>query len=173
MRRFALVTLVLGLTLVAACGGGDDVVEAGSGATSTTVPSTTSTGRAPTTTEATGVAVTGEIALTVNVVSQGAPLRDGTLVCDEGRVEGTGYLSDPAAAQAACDLLASNPSAVNLLVNGRQPGMMCTQQYGGPEVARVSGNIGDRRVSIKVDRTDGCGIAEWRMLTPLLGSPNT
>ena len=101
-------------------------------------------------------------------------MREATITCGEdGRAEGTGYLEDPSAAQAACDLLAADQPAAQFLANGRQPGMMCTQQYGGPEVAKVSGTIGDRRITASIGRTDGCGIAEWNMLVALLGPPDS
>lgn len=176
MRRFVAVAIaVAGLLRLTACGSDDTVVEAGNEATTTTVSTSapSSTAIDATTTTTGENPVSGEISLTVQIVWEGTALRDATLTCSEGRAEGTGYLADPSAAQAACDLLGGNAPAASRLVNGRAPGLMCTQQYGGPEVARVTGTIGDRRINVKIDRTDGCGIAEWRLLTPLLGPPNT
>ncbi|MGH9119479.1 MAG: hypothetical protein ACRD0A_16870 [Acidimicrobiales bacterium] len=172
MRRLLPVVVVVAVGVIVGCGSDDgDVVEAGSQATSTT---STTTIEASTTTIENGEApVSGEISLTIRVASPGAELRDATLTCDEGRAEGTGFLEDPSAAQAACDLLTGDEFAVDRLVNGRAPGMMCTQQYGGPETAKVTGTIGGRRISATIDRTDGCGIAEWNLLTPLLGPPAT
>jgi hypothetical protein len=171
MRRLAAL-LVVAIALMA-CGGDDDQsVEAGS--ETTTTSTTPEPGSTTTTPEETTVSPdTGDIALTIEVVSEGAPLRDATLVCGSAGVEGTGYLADPAAARAACDLLTADPNVVTRLVQGRDPGRMCTQQYGGPEVARVTGTIDGRRVDVEIDRTDGCGIAEWSALTALLGSPAT
>ena len=45
---------------------------------------------------------------------------------------------------------------------------MCTQQYGGPETARVSGLWGGEPVDLALSRTDGCRIAQWESLGPLL-----
>jgi hypothetical protein len=146
--RWLLVAAVVALAM--ACGG------------DTTTTTATTTGANP---------VTGDTSLTITVVSEGQPLRDATLACGGGQTTGTGFLADASAAQAACDLLRSDPLAVSLLVNGREPGLMCTQQYGGPEEATVTGTIDGQGVSASINRRDGCGIAEWQLLTPLLGSP--
>jgi len=39
--------------------------------------------------------------------------------------------------------------------------LVCTQIYGGPEVARVVGRVGTRRVWTTFRRRDGCEIARW------------
>jgi hypothetical protein len=49
------------------------------------------------------------------------------------------------------------------------PPKMCTQQYGGPQVAVVTGRFMDREVHSTFSRTDGCEIARWRAMAPLLG----
>jgi hypothetical protein len=165
MRMLWLVLVaVLGLV---ACGDDGQTVDAGSGgqATTTTVDATTTTLRAD--------SMTGDISLTVTVVSEGAPLREATITCDADGAQGTGFLAEAPAAETACDLLRTNPSAITRLVQGRDPGLMCTQQYGGPEEATVEGTFDGRRISASVHRRDGCGIAEWNLLTPLLGSPGT
>jgi hypothetical protein len=48
------------------------------------------------------------------------------------------------------------------------PTEICTQMYGGPETARITGRIDGRRVDATFDRTDGCGIARWELAAPLL-----
>lgn len=49
---------------------------------------------------------------------------------------------------------------------------MCTQQYGGPQRARITGTWRGKKVDARFDRTDGCQIARWNRLdavfTPLL-----
>lgn len=49
---------------------------------------------------------------------------------------------------------------------------MCTQQYGGPERARITGVWRGKPVDARFNRTDGCQIARWNALgavfTPLL-----
>jgi hypothetical protein len=49
------------------------------------------------------------------------------------------------------------------------PDVACTQIYGGPQVAVVTGLIDGRRVWAKLRRTDGCQIDRWernRFLVP-------
>ena len=46
----------------------------------------------------------------------------------------------------------------------------CTQIYGGPQVARVTGSFRGRRVWAKFQRNDGCEISRWnrhRFLFPV------
>ncbi|MFI2370059.1 SSI family serine proteinase inhibitor [Streptomyces sp. NPDC018833] len=50
-------------------------------------------------------------------------------------------------------------------------GQMCTQQFGGPATARVTGTWQGRRVDATFTRSDGCQILRWQMLEPVL--PNT
>ena len=52
-----------------------------------------------------------------------------------------------------------------------QPGPppLCTQQYGGPQVAVVTGTFHDRPVEAVFKRTDGCEISRWNTMAPLLG----
>ncbi|MGO4188259.1 serine protease inhibitor [Pseudarthrobacter sp. TAF60_1] len=49
------------------------------------------------------------------------------------------------------------------------PPRLCTQQYGGPQVAEVTGTFHGRRVQAVFRRTDGCEIALWNSLSALLG----
>lgn len=44
----------------------------------------------------------------------------------------------------------------------------CTQQYGGPETARVQGTWQGRPVDATFSRTDGCQISRWNSLVPVL-----
>ncbi|MFD0416603.1 SSI family serine proteinase inhibitor [Streptomyces sp. NPDC127108] len=44
----------------------------------------------------------------------------------------------------------------------------CTQQYGGPETARVQGTWQGRPVDTTFSRTDGCQISRWNSLVPVL-----
>ncbi|MEV4333804.1 SSI family serine proteinase inhibitor [Streptomyces sp. NPDC049597] len=50
-------------------------------------------------------------------------------------------------------------------------GQMCTQQFGGPATARITGTWQGRRINATFDRSDGCQISRWQMLEPVL--PNT
>ncbi|MGG5172330.1 serine protease inhibitor [Pseudarthrobacter sp. J1738] len=70
------------------------------------------------------------------------------------------------------------PAALNAVVRFGdeiffpQPGppKLCTQQYGGPAVATVTGSFNGRDVNSTFTRTDGCEIARWKALAPLLQS---
>lgn len=44
---------------------------------------------------------------------------------------------------------------------------VCTQQYGGPEVAMVSGSVGATKVDARFSRENGCAIARWDAASPL------
>lgn len=48
---------------------------------------------------------------------------------------------------------------------------MCTQQFGGPATARVTGTWQGRQVDAAFDRSNGCEISRWQTLEPVL--PNT
>lgn len=49
-------------------------------------------------------------------------------------------------------------------------GVACTQIYGGPAVARVTGRFRGTRIWAEFRRRDGCEIARWDRLRPLLPS---
>ncbi|MBD0844732.1 MULTISPECIES: SSI family serine proteinase inhibitor [unclassified Streptomyces] len=48
------------------------------------------------------------------------------------------------------------------------PGSVCTMQYGGPATAHVTGTWAGRPVDARFDRGDGCRIARWDRLVPVL-----
>ena len=85
-----------------------------------------------------------------------------------GVARGTGYLgADPAPVVA----LLAGGDAVERLVNGADRQQACTEQYGGPDVARVTGSIAGRPVDAILDRANGCGIADWDLLQRMLPLP--
>ncbi|MFG1665918.1 SSI family serine proteinase inhibitor [Streptomyces sp. Y7] len=45
---------------------------------------------------------------------------------------------------------------------------LCTMQYGGSATAHVTGRWAGRPVDARFDRSDGCEIARWNRLVPLL-----
>ena len=45
---------------------------------------------------------------------------------------------------------------------------MCTEQYGGPQTARVSGTWAGDPVDLTLARSDGCHISQWEGLVPLV-----
>jgi Subtilisin inhibitor-like len=48
------------------------------------------------------------------------------------------------------------------------PDMACTELYGGPQIAIVTGEVDGRRVWVKLTRVDGCQIARWDRVPSLL-----
>jgi Subtilisin inhibitor-like len=46
--------------------------------------------------------------------------------------------------------------------------MMCTDVYGGPQVARVAGTVKGKRVLAQLNRVNGCAIERWNRLSPWL-----
>ena len=44
----------------------------------------------------------------------------------------------------------------------------CTQQFGGPETATIKGTIRGQDVDASFSRSDGCEIARWDKVKPLL-----
>lgn len=86
------------------------------------------------------------------------------LVADAGRVMDGSTLPDPDAALAALERYGQD---IFFPLPG--PPKLCTQQYGGPQVALVTGTFRGREVNAKFQRTDGCEIARWKALAPLLG----
>ncbi|MFJ3958767.1 serine protease inhibitor [Arthrobacter sp. NPDC090010] len=105
------------------------------------------------------------ISLTVARVDQpGAATVTLRLECRAGKAAAGSTVPDPAA---ACALLNSQPG---LLGPAQKPGTACTDLYGGPETARVTGTLNGKPVEAKLSRTNGCSTAQWTALAPLLGS---
>lgn len=46
----------------------------------------------------------------------------------------------------------------------------CTEQWGGPQRATVTGTVDGTRVDAEFSRINGCEISRWEALAPLLGS---
>jgi hypothetical protein len=113
----------------------------------------------------------GEVDLTVRLTeAPGAPeyvfrlvFRSGT-TARAAALEGS-TLPDPAAALAAVERFGEEAFFVP-----RRADMMCTQQYGGPQVAVVTGTFHGRPVHSRFSLTDGCEIARWRSMAPLFGA---
>ena len=51
------------------------------------------------------------------------------------------------------------------------PDTVCTEIYGGPQVARVTGTVKGTRVWTTFTRTNGCEISRWQRLSPWLLPP--
>ncbi len=102
---------------------------------------------------------TGDVS-TVLVPSQA------TLRCD-GTAAATGFLQKVPAP--ACAAVRQN--VVQKIAASQRTRRVCSQVYGGPQTAHITGTVDRRHVDLTVTRTDGCGIADWQTLEPLLGDP--
>lgn len=71
-------------------------------------------------------------------------------------------------AQEACDLIAAAGRDLFAPVPGD---VMCTEIYGGPEVAHVVGTVGGEPVDARFTRTNGCEIDRWDSAEALIGAP--
>lgn len=86
-----------------------------------------------------------------------APERVWTLTCPQP----SGTHPDP---QGACAALAATERPF-AKPSGAQ---MCTDVYGGPQTARVTGMYLGQKIARTFTRSDGCEIARWDGLAPLL-----
>ncbi|MDT0278420.1 SSI family serine proteinase inhibitor [Blastococcus goldschmidtiae] len=94
-------------------------------------------------------------------LGDGAAPETWTLTC-VGFVEG----SHPTA-EAACEHLKGMEDPFAPLPTD----VMCSQQYGGPETARVVGRWGGEPVDLELSRVNGCRIDQWNSLVPLVPAP--
>jgi hypothetical protein len=88
--------------------------------------------------------------------TEGGAAREVTLACDPAG----GDHPDPAA---ACAVL-EGAAVLDPLPADR----ICTEQYGGPETARITGVHRGRDVSLQLARSDGCLISQWDSLGAVL-----
>lgn len=146
MLRILLPTLAVLIVFAAGCSDDDE----------TTTTATTTIAN-ETRDEAGGVA--GEIQLTV--------------VVDGGEFDGLTYTISCSGAAAAVDpevegvdpvtacQRLEDPEVVRRLVEGPPADRICTEQYGGPQVATITGTIDGEAVDAEVSRVNGCEISTW------------
>ncbi|KIS29000.1 serine protease inhibitor [Arthrobacter sp. SPG23] len=97
--------------------------------------------------------------------SASEPALNYTLVCKDGVP--TAESSHPSAA-AACTALKENPAVLSPAPRGTD--QACTQQYGGPQEATVTGIVDDTPVDSSFNRKDGCEIGLWNAAKDILAS---
>ena len=187
MRRLTLLLgLLLGFALLAtACGSDDDTTEAGSelpgetddgaaddpapddeapdddldldGDTDDTLPADAPLGAGP---------------YPIADVSFSVDLGDGTtqdyrLACLGDTATFTGDAGGLDAA-AAC-LALTDDEVRDRFLTDQHLDRICTEIFGGPELAGVTGTLDDQPIDTTVDRANGCGIDDWdRLLAALL-----
>jgi hypothetical protein len=101
-------------------------------------------------------------ALTVQIDrGDGTPAQHWTLVCG-GPVQG-----DHPDAAAACAHLAALEDPFAPVPDDA----VCTEVYGGPQTAHVTGRWRGLPVDLRLSRVNGCFIAQWDRLGPLLPGP--
>ncbi len=83
--------------------------------------------------------------------------RRATLTCDPPG----GTHPDP---ERACAALAENRDALDPVPDD----VACTQIYGGPQEAEIDGAVDGEPVSASLSRQNGCEIARWDALAPVL-----
>jgi hypothetical protein len=162
-HRFALIS-ALAIAL-AACGGGDTTTEP------TEPPTTTTPTTPPTTVAPGGGQAIGTIDITIT--HPDAEPVSYTIGCTGDAFPVTPEVEGVDGA-AACDRLA-DPDVLDRLVNGVPADQVCTEIYGGPDVAVITGSINNEAIDATIDRANGCGIDDWDtllagVLPPALGA---
>lgn len=154
-RRAALVVGLVAVAGLAACGSSESPRDTTAVTDTTAAPSTLPPDTAT--------------SLQIVVGIEGVPsIATATLNIDAtGAVTGTGYLERNDLAQAAAQLL-DQSEVVTRLIEGEPTGQACTEIYGGPDIATVSGTLRGDAVDTTFHRNNGCGIADWELFLPLL-----
>jgi hypothetical protein len=89
--------------------------------------------------------------------------------------DGTGA-GKPRTAEVACDAAGDSKvcgAVAQLTAEDFAPvdsQMACTQQYGGPETALVTGTFRGEEVTARFSRENGCAISRWQKVSELLGA---
>lgn len=107
----------------------------------------------------------GNANLTITVTpSDSQPAINYTLICKDGIP--TDKSKHPLPAK-ACQTLQNNPAV--LTPRPRNKEVICTQQYGGPQTATVTGTVDGVPVDAWFARRDGCEISWWNAAGSILG----
>lgn len=75
-------------------------------------------------------------------------------------------------ASTACASL-TEPEVRDRLTTDQHLERMCTEIYGGPQLAQITGTLDDAPIDTTIDRANGCGIDDWDRLLALLLPPAT
>jgi hypothetical protein len=105
-----------------------------------------------------------ELSITVKASKDGKAVNY-TLVCKDGAPMAE---SQHPNAAAACTALKNNAAIVNAAAPPK--GISCTQQYGGPQVATVTGEVNGTPVETSFALRDGCQIGAWNAAKDILGA---
>jgi hypothetical protein len=105
-----------------------------------------------------------ELAITV-IPAEGEPEVSHTLVCEAGVPAAE---SSHPAPEAACAALKENAALLSPETGGTA--QVCTEQYGGPQTATVTGVVDGVPVEAEFSRTNGCEISAWDAAKDVLGA---
>ena len=109
-------------------------------------------------------ATTGDLVVEIDR-GTGAPPERYTLTC-AGEAGGTPGGAHPDASAACAHLRSLAEPFAPIPADA-----VCTEQYGGPQTAHVTGTWRGQPVDLRLSRVDGCRIAQWDRLGPLLPGP--
>jgi hypothetical protein len=104
------------------------------------------------------------VTLTVRYFDGTAPDHVAHLRCRATSTSADGFLRD-AGARAACRRARAIAAFLDRAPSKQR---ICTQIYGGPQRARITGTIANRTIDRRFKRTDGCAIGDWQYAIPLL-----
>jgi len=140
------VVLLLGLTAGALSGCGDDDDEPAAAQTAPTPAS-------------------GAIELSIRHDDGAGHEETGTLTCRPSEPRAGGFLTRRTTADELC---AKARAIKALLTTQPERQRACTQIYGGPETAQITGTIDGVKVDRRFSRTNGCEIADFNDAGELL-----
>lgn len=103
--------------------------------------------------------VSADLTVVVDATGEGATTTY-TLTC-----EPLGGHHPDAAAACGAIAAAGGPAAFEPVPMG----VACTEQWGGPQTATVTGTVAGETVTAEFNRTNGCEISRWEALEPLFG----
>ena len=169
MRRIlTLTSLLLAATLITACGeDAEPSTITGADDTSDTVNDTASDDLPL------GAGPYPIADLSVSLTDAAGNLAEYRLACLGDTATFTGEVPPGVDAATAC-LSVATDTARMLLDPDVMVDRMCTEIYGGPETATVTGLLDDIEVNYEISRTNGCGIDDWeRVFTGLVPPPAT
>jgi hypothetical protein len=101
--------------------------------------------------------------LTVRVEDGNGKVARATLDCGDGDSHGSGFL------EARADEHCRAARGLQRLLTVPPPkDQVCTQIYGGPQTAHITGTLAGQSVARDLGLRNGCEIADWQKAAPLL-----
>jgi hypothetical protein len=171
LRAAALIIGLLAVPSLSACGPGNQpapspgiTAPASPGTGSPGAPGTPAPSKSTPPNTQEGTAMDADLTVVLTSAESDARI-ERKLVCRDSQPADGSTVRD---AEAACAALTKHGERVFFELPDRN--RICTQQYGGPQQARVTGTISGREVDKQFSLTDGCKISEWNSMQALLGS---